>query len=555
LLISRPSKFMVAVGLLTFPFVTGFAQAPIMKPISEEVHYNQKHEYTGVTVHIGARSLTLQSDLQNSRLKAGEMPALIKQRDAEGRDVAVITESRTPVAAINVKSNGHPDTITLGNGLKYMVVAQGNGLYKESLFGAKGKVLNSRSISADPRRPAELVNLDPVARDLGLSSEWRQEIAVEANGSLLTVSDKAGKVLLYVLRNGPDSVGFDPAGTPLYYDVMATLFVGRAEVDKEYADLDTLVPDHFIYTRDGRIGAYVRNAAVAGIHSFWTERDASGANIVKFKGGVAPSHSGSAHSVRPSGASPDLPERPRDLQAAPSWRNLRPSPNATYYCETTQTCYSTDYGESGCWPAQTSCYCVDCTSGGVGTCGGLLPSILSTTALSNPRPECGGGGTGSSGSGSNQISGNATLYQAVNTGLTKASDKLTNNQQCTALLSSLTTTSPQPGGTSLLSIMNQRGWTNPTTYLNSGIGFYSGQTHLDSTGQSPCSYGSRYAWTEPFKTQVWVCDKYSQLAGTPGMAGDILIHELLHTLGLPEGGSSQYTNQQITDLVVSACGN
>lgn len=175
-------------------------------------------------------------------------------------------------------------------------------------------------------------------------------------------------------------------------------------------------------------------------------------------------------------------------------------------------------------------------------------------SIGEPRPEC-GGGTGSSGSGSDQITGNARLSQDVSNGLTNATNKLNNNQQCSGLLSSLTTTSPQPGGTSLLSIMNQRNFTSPSTYLNSGIGFYGGQNHADSSGQVPCSYGTRYAWTTPSSTQVWVCDHYTALEGQTGMEGNIVIHEMLHTLGVPEGGQGQYSNQQITDIVTNACGN
>jgi hypothetical protein len=33
-----------------------------------------------------------------------------------------------------------------------------------------------------------------------------------------------------------------------------------------------------------------------------------------------------------------------------------------------------------------------------------------------------------------------------------------------------------------------------------------------------------------------------------------VIQELLHTVGLPEGGANQWTNQQITGKVVAACG-
>lgn len=164
-------------------------------------------------------------------------------------------------------------------------------------------------------------------------------------------------------------------------------------------------------------------------------------------------------------------------------------------------------------------------------------------------PPAGGGGTG----GPDQISGNATLYQAVNTGITNAQSKL-GNTQCAALFSNLTTTSPQAGGTSLITILQQRGATDPINYLMNFVGYYSGQTKTDASGTAPCQVSSRYAWTNPGITTVWVCDLFTQLNGTPGMAADIVIHELLHTLGLPEGGTNQWTNQQITNMVVQACG-
>ena len=148
------------------------------------------------------------------------------------------------------------------------------------------------------------------------------------------------------------------------------------------------------------------------------------------------------------------------------------------------------------------------------------------------------------------------LTQDVNNGLTNATNKLNAKAQCAALVSNLTTSSPQAGGTPLMTILSQRGYSNPGTYINGpGMAFFYGQTKTDAKGYVPCSSSTRYAWTTPGSTAVQVCDKYTSLEGQTGMEGNILIHEMLHTLGLPEGGQGQYTNQQITDLVTSACGN
>jgi hypothetical protein len=49
-------------------------------------------------------------------------------------------------------------------------------------------------------------------------------------------------------------------------------------------------------------------------------------------------------------------------------------------------------------------------------------------------------------------------------------------------------------------------------------------------------------------------ENWGNVDRTGGMAGVIAIHEMLHVLGLPEGGPGQMTSQQITDSVSSACG-
>jgi len=199
---------------------------------------------------------------------------------------------------------------------------------------------------------------------------------IDAQDSLLTISNKAGKVILYVVRNGPDSVGFTPDGKPLYYDVIVFLFVGRAEVDAEYTDLAPLMPDHYIYTRNGRVGAYIRNSAVAGIHTFWTERDSSGKTLVHYSAGsTSTKDDGSPRTMSGPSASPNTEQNIGERERTSLQRKeFRPSPNATYYCETTQTCVTTQTGEESCFEPRTTCYCIDCMAGGGERVRKALPS-------------------------------------------------------------------------------------------------------------------------------------------------------------------------------------
>ncbi|MCU1245140.1 MAG: hypothetical protein JWN02_1050 [Acidobacteria bacterium] len=135
----------------------------------------------------------------------------------------------------------------------------------------------------------------------------------------------------------------------------------------------------------------------------------------------------------------------------------------------------------------------------------------------------------------------------VTAGISNASTKLSSTQ-CGALLSSLTTT----GGQTLLSIMQARGTTSAPYYIQNLVNFSDGTGKAAPDGQVPCTLGN-YAWVNPPGSPIInVCSVYTNL--TTGMAGVIAIHEMLHTLGLPEGGQGQMTSSQITTMVGNACG-
>lgn len=269
--------------------------------VSESEQHDARGAYAGKTVYVGSLALRIRSDA-SEHFGAGDMPTLTFLKDADGRDVSIVTDKGDAVADIRLKANGHADLVTLGNGLKLHVVAQGEKKYEETLIGRTGKVLKDRIIDPTRRKGAEPLVLDPVARQLGLSAKWRDEVTIEALDSTSSVvkQKSTGKTLLYVVRDGPNKVGFDAQGNPLYYEVMAQFYSGRADVNAEYADLQGLIPDRFIYTRDGQIGAYVYTPAVTGIYAFWTEKDASGATIVQFRAGDGGTGPAGGKSVSPT---------------------------------------------------------------------------------------------------------------------------------------------------------------------------------------------------------------------------------------------------------------
>jgi hypothetical protein len=69
----------------------------------------------------------------------------------------------------------------------------------------------------------------------------------------------------------------------------------------------------------------------------------------------------------------------------------------------------------------------------------------------------------------------------------------------------------------------------------------------------PCRRGPVMAWTTPGASRVVICiEHFERIARhNPRIAATVLIHEMLHTLGLPERPPS---SESITSGVVERCG-
>lgn len=479
----------------------------------EEILYDAHGAYTGKNMRFAGLSFALRGD-QRDHFKAGDMPAITLQRDADGRVTNIVTESGDTIADIHFV-DGHPDVVQLDGGAKISIAARERGGYREVLTGPTGKVLDDRIVTDTLRRkPAENVVLDVVAQHLALPPNWKEVVTTRWNstGSVQVVNDRAGNAVLYVTRDGAYTAGFDKTGKALFYDVSADLFVGRTSHPQDLPNLEALVPTRFSYTRDGRSGAYVPTPALGAIQAFWSERDAAGGSVVKFR-------------FSAPGTSPGRSQGATSLEPVPARKFFRLA--ALDFCVIDYQVTTYEDGSQSTTILGVTCFYF----GGGGS----------------------GGGTGSGGGGSSGYSTNTTTglkTQAVNNSLQRAQAKL-QTQQCSDLLNQFTNPAT---GTTLFAVMQQRGYGDAGTYLTQGVSYKDGQYHQDQNGAYQCANGGVYAWVfQPGLTTVWVCDRFKDLAGTPGMGAVYLIHELLHVLGLPEGGNG-LTSDQITNMVKSACG-
>ena len=79
---------------------------------------------------------------------------------------------------------------------------------------------------------------------------------------------------------------------------------------------------------------------------------------------------------------------------------------------------------------------------------------------------------------------------------------------------------------------------------------------LNGAGILPCGRRDVYAFTKPGSMSVFLCDRFRRLTRTsPASAANLLIHEMLHSLGAGEAPAPGFpTAYEITDQIESRCG-
>ena len=96
--------------------------------------------------------------------------------------------------------------------------------------------------------------------------------------------------------------------------------------------------------------------------------------------------------------------------------------------------------------------------------------------------------------------------------------------------------------------MKNRGYSDPSVYLTRGLTYVAGTTPKQCPGGSDTK-----ASTNVWSTTIAVCPSFNN--GSDPSAAIYLIHEMLHSLGLPESPTQgAKTSAQISDEVRAACG-
>lgn len=466
--------------------------------------YDGAGKWNGLAVTAAGKSHRLRYDTGRGVISTDGMPDVTIEKDPGSvatRDL-LVRRGTEIVASVIYAQSGNVQSLNVGAmTLSFALV---DGHVKETLQ-ANGATLKVTTTTGEGRRFFNII-LDPVADRLGIGKDWANQTQSTTTATGFMTSVNQGKATLArVVQFGGMRVAFDINGEPLFYDIDFDYGSGYAGGDhqrnfKVTGAYTGVLPTRIIITADGDVGAYVQHPGDSAIRAFWTttSKGKTTYSYSVYDSGTA-KHGTALGVMKPS----SLSSQARDTPTLTGSHGV--SPQLMMICDATYVCSSSN-GCNGCGGCTTTYYYCDTGGGGYTT----------------PPDDSGGGGGG--GSPGNQVI-DVTTRQAVDRAIQTANQKFGSAQCSQNLLNDLT----MPDGTQMSTILQQKGTTAAGWFGT--VGWYFGDGAKDSNNQVPCNTAA--AWTSPNTVKVYVCSSFKNLR-SPSVQADTLIHEMLHTLGLPE---------------------
>jgi len=504
---------------------------------TEELHYDEARNFNGITVNAGGKSHTLKYDRSKGSVTADNLPTVTVERDSSSpstRDL-LVRSGKNVVASIEYTPTG--EVAKLNVGAMTLSFTPADTYMKETLT-VNGTVLKEANATVAIKRTFTMF-LDPVAERLHLGKDWAAQTRSRATQSgYLNTLQQGTAVLARMVRMGEMQAGFAADGSPLLYDLTINYGPGGGMAQQRDYKIAALyaasLQTHIIITSDGDVGAYVETPGSGSIRAFWTSNKGGQTqyNYSVYDSGRPSAKSSMSRSITSTSneslESNTLTDKKRVV-----------APKTMMICDSTQTCVSGGDQCPSCGTCATYYYYCDTGTGGGG---GYSPPP-------DDGSGAGSGGVGSRTSNNYILDGN--LHIAVNRAIIGANGKLSNDQCGVQLLANATW-----GNTSALNELTLRGGGVESAKDWFGtISWRDGAGMRDSSNHEICGYAC--AFTSPGDTTDYICPSFSQRA----YPANTLIHEMLHTLGLPECNPNNpcatpgaMTPSQIDALVAQYCG-
>jgi hypothetical protein len=434
--------------------------------------------------------------------------------------------------------------VKLHNDLTWRFVRSPDDTNVVQTMEANGVALETRTAAADyGYQPRRLLHLDAVAESLGLPANWQEHVVSfwNADGNVIRVEHALTRqLLMYYVPFGPDAVAYQ-----VYNDVevsaavwgqrridVSPLFIEVDLTDYVHSDepSDGFYPERLIVTRDYKVEVSVSSAPANAFETAWaqprpaTRQFARGYKILE------------PPTFQPLGGSSGSTDK----------TTKRIGRTNMEQCSWDRSCSSVSC--ETCGNSQTCTYHKECyRSESEGYYSGQ-PN------RSDPDPGGGGGGTGTP---NNKYPENlkgikdARTKEVANNAVKDAKSKLATTE-CQKLLDDYTRRDGKTLRQYLDQITGAKGGQHysPSTWLSVHVMFRTGD------GEQQCRGNDVPAFVPyPGNKAIYLCDQKFKDANARDRTVTVL-HEMLHTLGLGEAGTSVPgpTGTSINQKVKERCG-
>ncbi|MDQ3281838.1 MAG: hypothetical protein M3Q69_10530 [Acidobacteriota bacterium] len=231
---------------------------------------------SSVVVHVGNVDLRVGYEAEGT-LDAPGLPKITTIYNADHRATELRADAQT-LATFTYAKSGYVTRVAMPQRMTLRLTPPDAAHHvRQRLFDARGKQIASANVRSRPLEPGvwRRTSFETVASALSFDA---RALTFESSptGSLMTGRDADGRVALYIVTAGGDSVGFTPDGIARFYDLSPEILdvdipAGSDAGTSKALEQIRALPSHITLTASGDRGMYVEEPGEGAIHAAWTE--------------------------------------------------------------------------------------------------------------------------------------------------------------------------------------------------------------------------------------------------------------------------------------------
>lgn len=240
---------------------------------------------SGVVIDLAnGPTLTVHYDTQGNFWAPGMAKVKIL-RGPDERTTEILADNE-PIATFDYRLDKYISAVTIPDHFTIRVTPPDRRKrVRQTLLNADGAVVRQTEVVSSSSGVGiwRGMSFEPVTQALGFDAR-SLSFEQSADGYLQTGRDGAGRVALYIVNAGANSVGFTPDGVARFYDITADILDSDIAPGGDAGVSLTLeqskaVPAHVTLTAGGMPGVYIEEPANGAIYAAWVERNGRDAAV------------------------------------------------------------------------------------------------------------------------------------------------------------------------------------------------------------------------------------------------------------------------------------